>query len=438
MSRRFDRSLGDIAKVTAPSGLSEVQQTKATIRSRESQAPVTSSQNQNQHRWERQETQSLSNTRDFSGPRSPTGDILTQNSHSSEPLSSFLQWSTPASRHSTSSLPRGDQTHQFHGTSPNNNDIWPLMDLGIAAPVSNSVSTNFTLFNTPQETGMRYPEISDQGEFHSSGNPTSEASQEEFMQELWDLHLLLQDQLRQIQTGIKVGYSSITDSGAEGGHRRRSGTAFPVDDVLTNTQAFVDLLRTSKHSGQQGRSRNTSEDWTGVRGLAGTSSAPANGGTTSLLEANTPRSSSPSAISQAIDLDTPTICAMVSCYARLVDIYSEIFHYLVKMLRSGIRGEPVQQPLATLPQFQFGSFQLKSGNILQTTITARIFLHSFQCVEKSMGIGRDRGAVAGAGDPPNTGSAAEAEGDTDTDTHARPPRTVQADSRKAWTYYVVT
>ncbi|KAI0539812.1 hypothetical protein GGR58DRAFT_213971 [Xylaria digitata] len=387
--------------------------------SRESQAPITGSQNQ--HRWERQETQPLSNSGGFSGPKSPTGDILAQYSHSSEALSSLLQWPTPASRHSTSSssFPRGDQTQPFHSTPPNDNEIWPLMDLGITAPVPNSVSTNFTLFNTPQETSVRYSEIGEhQGELHNSGDPTSEIPQEEFMQELWDLHLLLQDQLKQIRTSAKVGYDSITDSDAEGAHRKRSGIAFPVDDVLTNTQTFVDLLRTSKHSGQQDLTHHSVEDWTGARDSAETFSAPANGGSASLLEANTSRSSSPSAIDRPVDLDTPTICAMVSCYARLVDIYGEIFHYLIKLLQSSIRGEPVQQqPLATLPQFQFGRFQLKSGNILQTTITARIFLHSFQCVEKSMGIGRDRGAAAEAGDPPGTGSAAEAEGDI----HARPP-----------------
>ncbi|KAJ2995828.1 hypothetical protein NUW58_g1159 [Xylaria curta] len=372
--------------------------------SRESQVPSTSSQNQD--RWERQETHPLSNPRELHGPKSPIGDVISQYPHSSEPMSPFLQW--PAS--STSSLPRGDQTQPFHNNHPNDNYIWPHVDLGVAAPVLNFVPA-FTPFNAPQETTTGYSEIGDQGELPSSGNSASDVSQDEFMHELWDLHLLLQDQLKQIRTGPSVEYGSTTGGDTEGGHRRRHGVAFPVDDVLTNTQTFVDLLRTSKHCRQQDLSRHTSEDWTGVRNLTGMSSALADGRTASPLEASTPQSPNPSAVNRAIDLDTPTICAMVSCYARIVDIYNETFHYLAKLLRSGIRGEPVQQPVATLPQFQFGKFQLKGGNILQTTITARIILHGFQCVEKSMGIERDREAVVGVGDPPSTGSAAETEGD---------------------------
>ncbi|KAI0407432.1 hypothetical protein F4802DRAFT_595247 [Xylaria palmicola] len=233
---------------------------RPTGRTREAHEPVTSSSNQ--LRWERQETQSLSNTRESSRPKLPTGDVLTQYFYSCEALSPSIQGSTPRSRHSASSLLSSDETQEFNNSPPNDNDIWPFMGLGITASVSNAVpgsnpaSTDFTLFTIPQETSMGYSETSEyQGMFDSSGNLTSEVSQVEFMQELWDLQLLLQDQLRQIRIGVKTGCESIVDGDTNEHRRRCPGITFPVDEVLTSTQRFVDLLKKTELRRRSSRCR---------------------------------------------------------------------------------------------------------------------------------------------------------------------------------------
>ncbi|KAI1810347.1 hypothetical protein GGS20DRAFT_594771 [Poronia punctata] len=220
---------------------------------------------------------------------------------------------------------------------------------------------------------------------------TWENYQEEFTQELWDLHLLLKDQFNHIRTGAKVGFGVSGNSGIEEPHTRLSGGALPVDDVLTKAQVFVDLLRAYGQFMPHGQKHEDPKTRPGTGSKKGGTAVP------------------------VAALDTATICAMISCYARLVDIFSEIFHYLAKLLQSDIRGGPVQQPLAALPQFRFGSFNMRSGNVLQTTITARIFLHSFQCVEKSMGIGRQQGVNAGSERPPGTVDVGEGGDRTDSD-----------------------
>lgn len=212
-------------------------------------------------------------------------------------------------------------------------------------------------------------------------------AQEDCMQKLWGLQQLLYQQLKQVRA--ITGAADTITNGA-GAARSR----YPVDRILDSSKAFIDMLRRfnpllSSTTTTPSNSGGASE----ASGLArsNTVAAADNGNPCSLpaeTAADQPSSSSLSnpqvnRSDTPVELDTPMMCIVVSCYVRLIDTYDETFQYLSKWLQSILWRQSALQ--SNLPPFQLGEFHLDDGGSLQVTIIVKIFLHALRCVEKTMG-----------------------------------------------------
>lgn len=98
--------------------------------------------------------------------------------------------------------------------------------------------------------------------------------------------------------------------------------------------------------------------------------------------------------SALLELDTPMIFAVLSCYARLIDIYDELFQHFGRLLPSLSWQQPTLQ--AGFPQLQLGEFQLRDCSSLQVVITVKVLLHALRCVEKTIGVFGQHSAAGGA------------------------------------------
>ncbi|KAI1100048.1 hypothetical protein F4804DRAFT_58484 [Jackrogersella minutella] len=338
-------------------------------------------QSQQQQQQQQQQEQELQNIENFPGLGSPSCDAAAHAPNMNAPSSSFTQWS-------------------LHTPTQRIEDIWQFTGGRFGSPSSNTVTNNVSLLATPIDARMghggpfdgapiqpshaRQDRLSDYQDTNNHQLPI--VTQDDWTQRLWSLQLLLNQQLNQIQSVARSDAINVESRG-----RRHVKAPFPIDIVLTSVQTFIDMLLRFKPATSIRINRgDTNDDLSSFGG--GSTAVPAtleSGGSPagSLLgngEGQFLSPSPPPTANPFAELDTPTICIMVSCYARLIDIYDEVFQYLRRSLQFDMGRQSAPRP--DLPLFQLGNFQLRDNIILQITIIVRIFLHSMLCVEKSMGI----------------------------------------------------
>jgi hypothetical protein len=217
-------------------------------------------------------------------------------------------------------------------------------------------------------------------------------SQELYMQKLWNLQRLLYKQLNHLRQ-----FNSSSDAGSVPIVPLAAGT-YPIDQILGNTQAFVDLVTTFKacdHVPTPNSSRST--------GRAGEEASEARWGAFS----KSPDGSSARGNGSMPEMDMPTVFALLSCYARLIDVYDEMFRHFARLLPSLLCswGQSADQ-LGLFPQFQLGEFCLWDGGRLQVGLTVNVLLHALRFLEKTMGLfGRNSAAGGDVAEPDGAMSA---------------------------------
>lgn len=225
-------------------------------------------------------------------------------------------------------------------------------------------------------------------------------SQELYMQKLWGLQRLLYQQLKQVRLMTEAGDTPTPSSAGTSPVLPSRNTPYPVDRILRSAQAFVDMVNYFR-SNDSVATPNSAGGSTATTGVAseGTSSsagaaaawgAGASGSSGSTSAAGTEsQQPSPSSVgvtrSALLELDTPMVFALLSCYVRLIDIYDEMFRHFGRLLPSLLcPRQPILQ--AGFPQFQLGEFQLRDCGSLQVSITVKVLLHALRCIEKTIGV----------------------------------------------------
>ncbi|KAI1774561.1 hypothetical protein F4818DRAFT_65732 [Hypoxylon cercidicola] len=219
-----------------------------------------------------------------------------------------------------------------------------------------------------------------------SEHPSSMDQQEVRMQKLWNLQRLLYRQLKRIR--VIAEEDTMPRSGIEGHRRQLDNSPYPIDGILSSSQAFIDIVDDFKLSLTESDDDASSDDLS----MAGSdreddiwdmddikSSPSADEGQLSSINAY---DACPSDL-----MDTSMACMVVSCYARLMDIYDELFKSLSNLLQFVLWRKSTLQ--STVPRFQLGEFHLKNCGSLQATIIVNIFVHALRCIEKTMGISED-------------------------------------------------
>lgn len=216
---------------------------------------------------------------------------------------------------------------------------------------------------------------SSQNEQSEPQHPSSMDPQEARMQKLWNLQKSLYRQLKRIQ--------AIAE---EDTLARSSNAPYPIDGILSSSQAFIDIVDDFKLSLTDNVDDDASSDDLSMAGSDREDDMDEDIKNSPSADEN--RLSSIHAYSACSDLmDTSMACMVVSCYARLMDIYDELFKSLSNLLQCVLWRKSTLQ--STVPRFQLGEFQLKKCGSLQATIIVNIFVHALRCIEKTMGISED-------------------------------------------------
>jgi hypothetical protein len=168
------------------------------------------------------------------------------------------------------------------------------------------------------------------------------------IQRLCSLQLVLYEQLKHLQTFKETTGASGKAAGLQGPDLM--GT-FSIDNVLNSCQAFIAIVNSL---------RMDSSDNTEVRPVWTTFSD------------NTPLG----------EMDTSMGYIVMSCFARLLDIYDEMFNCFGCFLQSTSWRQLELQ--SSLPCFQLGQFQLRDCGRLQVSILVQLFMHALGCVEVTM------------------------------------------------------
>ncbi|KAI0095667.1 hypothetical protein F4776DRAFT_583056 [Hypoxylon sp. NC0597] len=213
-------------------------------------------------------------------------------------------------------------------------------------------------------------------------------NQGSFIQRLWSLQMSLDQQLEQIIL-TTADYALETSNGSQK-FMKTDDSPFPVDHILTSTQTFLGLLYSctpvlpteDKTAYRSSGCQSTSSSVTAVVEGCSSQVCPTNLSVTQVGEVD-------HRLTTLFNgMNTPTICLVVSCYSRLIEIYDEAFKYIHGELQTNSQHKAT--PQSRLPLLQLGSFHLKDGNTLQLFITVRILLYNLQCLERSMGIDGER------------------------------------------------
>ncbi|KAI4861087.1 hypothetical protein F4820DRAFT_80750 [Hypoxylon rubiginosum] len=274
-------------------------------------------------------------------------------------------------------------------------DLTPTSSGGCPSPPlstparRSSLDSEIEVSIEPVDDSMR---LSQEEQDCLSNDPQHSSSmdqQEVRMQKLWNLQRLLYQQLKRIR--IIAEEDSTARSDTEDHRRQLNNAPYPIDGILSSSQAFIDIVDGFKFSlaendddassddlSMDGSDREVDDIWDMDEDIKSSPSAD-----------DDDRLSSINAYDACpTDLmDTSTACMVVSCYARLMDIYDELFKSLSNLLQFVLWRKSTLQ--STVPRFQLGEFQLKNCGSLQATIIVNIFVHALRCIEKTMGISED-------------------------------------------------
>ncbi|KAI1764080.1 hypothetical protein GGR53DRAFT_331650 [Hypoxylon sp. FL1150] len=267
-------------------------------------------------------------------------------------------------------------------------DLTPTSSGGCPSPPLSTSSRRFSLDSEvaasiePIDDSARLP----QNEQSDTQHPSSMDPQEARMQKLWNLQRLLYRQLKRIQAIAEEDTSA-----------RSSNAPYPIDGILSSSQSFIDIVDDFKLSLTDNDDDASSDDLS----MAGSDREDdiwdMDEDIKSSPSADEGRLSSIHAYNACSDLmDTSMACMVVSCYARLMDIYDELFKSLSNLLQCVLRRKSTLQ--STVPRFQLGEFQLKNCGSLQATIIVNIFVHALRCIEKTMGISDDHSVASRGAD----------------------------------------
>lgn len=199
------------------------------------------------------------------------------------------------------------------------------------------------------------------------------------MQKLWNLQLVMYRQLKHVKAIAEDDAMTDDDPRA-----RISAEPYPIDGILNSCEAFIEIL-------SRFESLSTADNAV----IAARNTVPAalwNNNTINpsdiLLNASASRG-------PVFELDTPTVCIVVSCHARLIDIYNELFQYLSASLQAVL--ERRSELPTNFPRFQLGGFRLRNCGSIQVMILVQIFLHCLRRIEKTMGVLEEHSVAGGGG-----------------------------------------
>ncbi|KAI0178960.1 hypothetical protein GGR52DRAFT_282970 [Hypoxylon sp. FL1284] len=288
-------------------------------------------------------------------------------------------------------------------------DLTPTSSGGCPSPPLSTPSRRSSL-----ESETDVSEGSMDGFHHQSSAPPSQGEQDRLsndlqhfssmdprevrMQKLWNLQRLLYQQLKRVRAIAED--DTLTRSGMQGHRRQLINAPYPIDGILSSTQTFIDIMDDFKLS--WARDGDDEDDSSDDMSMVGSdreaddiwdlnedikrSPSPEEGRLSSLNAYD----ACPSDL-----MDTSMACMVVSCYARLMDIYDDLFKSLSNLLQFVLWRQSTLQ--STVPRFQLGEFQLENCGSLQATIVVNILVHALRCIEKTMGISEDHSVARRGG-----------------------------------------
>ncbi|KAI1441982.1 hypothetical protein F5Y02DRAFT_430417 [Annulohypoxylon stygium] len=218
------------------------------------------------------------------------------------------------------------------------------------------------------------------------------STQGNYVQRLWALQVLLDQQLERVRPNAANSILEACDGGQKS--TRSDDSPFPVDHILSSTQTFLDMLNgwtSLLPTGDKAACRLSER-----RSVSSSDTAVTEGCSSGVSPTNLPISEASGKdreVNCALkDMNTPTICMVVSCYSRLIEIYDEAFKYIREELETYSQHKAA--PRSRLPLFQLGTFQLKNSYLFQKSIVVKILLYNLRSLKTFMGIDGER-TIAG-------------------------------------------
>ncbi|KAI1312055.1 hypothetical protein F5Y03DRAFT_263122 [Xylaria venustula] len=217
----------------------------------------------------------------------------------------------------------------------------------------------------PDETwGARNPQNS---------SPDTYAS-ESHVHRLSSINLSLVSQLSQIDQGPPKVTLDMLISGSD---ESDPSSTSPVEDMLSITRRFIEILEALSHESALATTPTSSES-----GSDSNSSEPRLGISSEHLCGNR-------------SVDTTTLLLVLSCYVQVLRLYvilfAHIHQYLVKLTENGTA------TLCPLPNMGFGNFEIESGN-LQATLFIQMVTSLFERLECLLGLPSDLRVTTRASD----------------------------------------
>ncbi|GAP85179.1 putative C6 zinc finger domain-containing protein [Rosellinia necatrix] len=270
----------------------------------------------------------------------------------------FPEWPAPVPLSGVNSVPDSDVLYiggematqaATEESWSSNNSTQDLYSIGTMLDPRISVADVASIpdFQTLSPGLPHDPALSDCHHQVSPETPTSD------VRRFWDLQMTLDAQLTRIRPTAEDGTTTTNDVSPSVAKQKRP--QLPIDDIARSTHTFINLLHRSRPLAPKGD------------------------------DATPQPSASPLATANLLSgMDTPTLCMVVSCYSRLMDVYDETFKYI----KGELQGFSSHSSTCRLivPSLQIGNFCLDDGYLLHRIIVVRVLLDLLRHTEKCMGI----------------------------------------------------
>ncbi|KAF2431631.1 hypothetical protein EJ08DRAFT_659646 [Tothia fuscella] len=262
-----------------------------------------------------------------------------------------------------------------------------LDDCHTPAPLKNPSSPNGVTSSKWQSTTMistanRHAGVSD--------------AKEDSMERLWSLQLSLYRQLRYVSAlGHKPNsrQDSVTSLS-----QVQTDTPYPIGEILKSCDLFLQIVNGFERTVIRSPESNSSA-------ASSTSSSVRNGSsngceTPELLMSNSmsndfedfmhhrPPAPKPQSRKHSheclIEMDMPALCTILTCYSRLIDIFSNLFAYLQASFRHSLSSSANSLP--TFPDVQLGDFCPQNAGHIRVVVLVQICVHMLTRVMRILGL----------------------------------------------------
>ena len=257
------------------------------------------------------------------------------------------------------------------------------------------------------------PEFATQSKYHCS---SASDAKEDCMQRLWNLQSDLYRQSRRVSSispGYDLGARQEATNTPTSRHNNDTWITYPIGEILDSCDAFLQILdlfeRTATNSAASSASASSVSSGTpsptvrnanplnfGTADNANTDGWAAELGKTSLFQGQSIHtiSSRKQPRSCVIELDTPALCMILTCYSRLIDIFGNLFAYLQSSLFECLSSSLM--PLGAFPDVQLGDFRPQNSGHIKVVVLVQVCVHMLIRIERILGL-PNQVSAAGAG-----------------------------------------